>query len=192
MISYCLFLLFLITSSIPENERINNCTAKVDKHTYIWWPVSHSHEIHRKCRGGFLLTINSAGVWETQKRVSPPKEPIKASTHHPGSNQQPTAFIQPLCCLSSDPLGRKSCTDHTASTCCQLHSSKRVVLVCKLNRSRCRPRGSKSLQCSWTHRTDLFPNSSESPQTLQTSNGWPSVFQDLECPTSKQSLIYGL
>ena len=33
--------------------------------------------------------------------------PGKAPTHHPDSNQQPTAFIRPLCCLLSDPFGRK-------------------------------------------------------------------------------------
>ena len=32
---------------------------------------------------------------------------IKAPTHRPDSNQQPTAFIRPLCCLLSDLFGRK-------------------------------------------------------------------------------------
>ena len=45
--------------------------------------------------------------------------------------------------------------------------------------SRQRPRGSKSFQRSWTHRTYLFPTPSESPQTLQTSNSWASVFLPL-------------
>ena len=48
-----------------------------------------------------------------------------------------------------------------------------------LNRSRQRRRGSESFQRSWTHRTYLFPSSSESPQTLQTSNGWAGVFLPL-------------
>ena len=39
---------------------------------------------------------------------------------------------------------------------------------------------SKSFQRSWTHRTYLFPTSSESPQTLQTSNGWAGVFLPLQ------------
>ena len=41
------------------------------------------------------------------------------------------------------------------------------------------PRSPKSFQRRWTHQTDLFPNSSESPQTLQTANSWPGVFQAL-------------
>ena len=32
---------------------------------------------------------------------------LKAPTHRPDSNQQPTAFIRPLCCLSSNLFGRK-------------------------------------------------------------------------------------
>ena len=34
-------------------------------------------------------------------------EPIKALTRHPDSNQQPTACIRSLRCLSSDPFARK-------------------------------------------------------------------------------------
>ena len=45
-----------------------------------------------------------------------------------------------------------------------------------LNHSRQHPRSSESFQCSWTHRTDLFPTSSESLQMLQMSNGWACVF----------------
>ena len=43
-----------------------------------------------------------------------------------------------------------------------------TIRLCKLNCNG--SHGSKSFQCSWTQRTDLFPNSSESPQTFQTSN----------------------
>ena len=39
----------------------------------------------------------------------------KASTHLPDSNRQPTALIRPLCCLSSDPFGRKVALKHTKS-----------------------------------------------------------------------------
>ena len=45
-----------------------------------------------------------------------------------------------------------------------------------LNGSRRRTHGSESFQRSWTHRTELFPTSSESPQKPQTSNGGAAVF----------------
>ena len=131
------------------------------------------------------------------------------------------------------PVLQKSCIEHTASTCCLLHSSlyilhckrcnKQVVLhenrkwrnrvhrktnglcpksathsllpshcigsstewnselirLCMLNWSRQRQHHSKSFQCSWTHRTGLFPTSAESPQMLQTSNVWAGVFLPL-------------
>ena len=41
---------------------------------------------------------------------------FKAPTHRPDSNQQPTAFIWPLHCLSSDPFGTKVALKDTAST----------------------------------------------------------------------------
>ena len=41
---------------------------------------------------------------------------IKAPTHRPDSNQQPTALIRPPCCLLSDPFGRKVALKHTSST----------------------------------------------------------------------------
>ena len=46
------------------------------------------------------VTSALAEQWHKLIRWRPP-------THRPGSNQQPTAFIPPLCCLSSDPFGRK-------------------------------------------------------------------------------------
>ena len=48
-----------------------------------------------------------------------------------------------------------------------------------LNWSRQRPSGSESFQRSWTHQTDLYPTSSKSLQTLQTSNSWAGVFLTL-------------
>ena len=54
-----------------------------------------------------------------------------------------------------------------------------LLRLCMLNQSRQRPRGSKSFQCSWTHRTYLFPTSSKSPQMLQTSKALASVFLPL-------------
>ena len=41
---------------------------------------------------------------------------LQARTHCQDSNQQPTAFIRPLCCLSSDLFGRKFALKHTTST----------------------------------------------------------------------------
>ena len=55
-----------------------------------------------------------------------------------------------------------------------------VLRLRKMNRGRRCPCGPKSFQCSWTHRTDLFPNLSESPQALQMANVWLRVFQALE------------
>ena len=53
-----------------------------------------------------------------------------------------------------------------------------TLRLCKLNLTRHRPCGSKSFQQGWTHRTDLLPNSSESPQTFQMSI-WATVFLPL-------------
>ena len=36
-----------------------------------------------------------------------PRWSVQVPTHHPDSIQQPNAFIRPLRCLSSNPLGRK-------------------------------------------------------------------------------------
>ena len=38
---------------------------------------------------------------------------LKAPTHRPDSNLQPTAFIRPLCCLSSDPFSWKAALNTT-------------------------------------------------------------------------------
>ena len=147
---------------------------------------------------------------------------LKAPTHRPDSNQQPTAVVRPLCCLSSDPFSWKAALNtllrRAASStvacmfCACTRCNKRVALVykkdtgreayahnspyfwskwnftisdkkscilnmqrgitkqtanllrlCMLNRSRQRPHGSESFQCSWTHQTYLFLTSSESP-----------------------------
>ena len=61
----------------------------------------------------------------------------------------------------------------------------KTLRLCKLNQTRHCPRGSKSFQHSWTHLTDLFPNSSKSPQTFQTSNIWANAFKNAfknQCP----------
>ena len=55
-----------------------------------------------------------------------------------------------------------------------------------MNWSRRCPRGPKSFQRSWTHRTGLFPNSSESPKKLQMINSWLGVFQALSCLKADQ------
>ena len=59
---------------------------------------------------------------------------FKAPTHRPDVQLPYPITLQPLCCLLSDPFGRKVALKHTASTCCLLHSSvyvlqKRVALV---------------------------------------------------------------
>ena len=71
---------------------------------------------------------------------------IKAPTHHPDANQQPTAFIRPLCCLLSDPFGRKVALNtllrHGASStvartfCAYRRCNKWVALVYKKDAGR--------------------------------------------------------
>ena len=65
-----------------------------------------------------------------------------------------------------------------------------ALSLCKLNLTRHHPRGSKSFQHSWTHRTDLFPNSSKSPQTFQMSNVWASVFLPLSPCLDRSELFW--
>ena len=67
----------------------------------------------------------------------------KAPTHRPDSNQQPTAFIRPLCCLLSDPFGRKvalntplrrAANSTVACTLCACaRCNKQVALVYKID-----------------------------------------------------------
>ena len=93
--------------------------------------INHNHKVKRPCYKpnwhNFLHHCN----WPFDKlSVYFRPSRFKAPTHRPDSNQHPTAFIRPLCCLW--PVRQKSCIEHTASTCCQLHSSNKwVVLVYK-------------------------------------------------------------
>ena len=54
---------------------------------------------------------------------------VKAPTLRPDSNQQPAAFIRPLCCLSSDPFGRKLALKHTASKAAN-YTGVRTLCAC--------------------------------------------------------------
>ena len=92
-----------------------------------------------------LLTRKVTGTLKKKKEKEKGRwldEPsVKAPTHCPDSNQQPTAFIRPLCCLLFDPFGRKVALNTplrraVSSTavctfCACTRCNKRVVLVYK-------------------------------------------------------------
>ena len=93
---------------------------------------------------------------------------IKAPTHCPDSNQQPTAFIRPLCCLLSDLFGRKVALNtplrHAASStvvctfCACARCNKWVALHENRKWGNGVHRKTKRTQYSAppTHRTDLL------------------------------------
>ena len=70
---------------------------------------------------------------------------LKAPTHHPDSNQQPTAYIWPLRCLLSDPFGRKVALNtplwraanstEACTFCACMRCNKWVVLVLCLKKT---------------------------------------------------------
>ena len=62
-------------------------------------------------------------------------------THSPDSNQWPTVYIQPLCCLLSDPFGRKVALRHDYS-----FTYKRLLWVFQDPTTRWRP-----LLCFFRH-----------------------------------------
>ena len=70
---------------------------------------------------------------------------------------------------------------HTANQRIQLlrQPTANLLRLRTLDWSRKRLCGSESFRHWWTHRTDLFPTSSEASQMLQTSNGWAGVFLPL-------------
>ena len=65
----------------------------------------------RECAASSMRKIHNKLVWiiwmNTWFAATFRQMHLKAPTHHPDSNQQPTAFIRPLSCILSDLFGRK-------------------------------------------------------------------------------------
>ena len=97
---------------------------------------------------------------------------IKAPTHRPDSNQQPTAFVQSLCCLSSDPFGRRVALNTTSTaanhtvvctfwTCARLGSASLMPVIQNMrtgnDRTQCIEKHSAHRRVQRAHRIPPLP-----------------------------------
>ena len=87
--------------------RFSSCCYITTEEIFIDWPPLRGRECPPSNHTGPSNCIRATGRCRHVLIVFTVAEELKAPTHCQDSNQQPTAFIRPLYCLSSDPFGRK-------------------------------------------------------------------------------------
>ena len=107
----------------------------------------------------------------TIQLLSPPHTAeTQTSDHQPSSDHSVFSHLTQKSCIDTHHPADSLTHNQSEYPMASNPQTADALRLRELSLTRHRPRGSRSFQRSWTHRADLFPNSSESPQTLQTSN----------------------